>query len=130
MANRLKKQILLTLVCCLIILPATSILATTVEESLINSGKEAGFYKGEETASFSQALIVYANGLAGMLGVLYLILMMYAGYVWMNSRGNEEEVTKARKIIIWSTVGIGTILMALIISEFIIYNFYTQSKTP
>ena len=65
-----------------------------------------------------------------MLGVLYLILMMYAGYVWMNSRGNEEEVTKARKIIIWSTVGIGTILMALIISEFIIYNFYTQSKTP
>lgn len=42
----------------------------------------------------------------GLVGTVFLILMIYAGYNWMTAQGEEEKVTKAKAIIIQSIIGI------------------------
>lgn len=46
------------------------------------------------------------------LGVIFLLLMIYAGYLWMMARGNEQEVEKAKNIIIYAVIGLVVVLAA------------------
>ena len=54
-----------------------------------------------------------------LLGVVFLILMIYGGFVWMNSRGNEQDVEKAKNIIRNSIVGLLIVVAAYGITVFI-----------
>jgi len=56
----------------------------------------------------------------GLLGTIALVIMMYAGYVIMTSGGNEEEVSKGKKIMINAVIGLAIILSAFAIAQFII----------
>lgn len=46
------------------------------------------------------------------VGVIFLILMLYAGVKWMTARGEEEAVTKARKAMIAASIGLVIIVSA------------------
>ncbi len=51
------------------------------------------------------------------LGVVFLGLMMYAGFLWMMARGNEQEVEKAKNIIIYAVIGLVVVLGAYAITK-------------
>lgn len=53
------------------------------------------------------------------IGVIFLILMIYGGFLWMTAGGNEEEVKKAQSLIIAAVVGIIIISSAYLITKFI-----------
>jgi hypothetical protein len=55
----------------------------------------------------------------GLLGVFFLGLMLYGGYIWMIARGNEAEVTKAKAIIKNAIFGLIIILAAYAITAFV-----------
>ena len=50
------------------------------------------------------------NLLLGLLGTIALCLTVYAGFLWMIARGNEEDITKAKDILSGSVVGFLVIL--------------------
>lgn len=54
------------------------------------------------------------------VGVIFLLLMIYGGYLWMTARGNEEEVTKAKNLIKAAIIGLIIVLAAYAISIFVI----------
>jgi TRAP-type C4-dicarboxylate transport system permease small subunit len=54
-----------------------------------------------------------------LIGVAFFILMIYGGFIWMFARGNEQEVTKAKDIIISATIGLVIVLSAYAITRFI-----------
>lgn len=54
------------------------------------------------------------------LGALFLILMIYGGYIWMMARGNEEETNKAKSIIKNALIGLIIVLATYVISEFLL----------
>ncbi|MEK7624795.1 MAG: LamG-like jellyroll fold domain-containing protein, partial [Patescibacteria group bacterium] len=56
----------------------------------------------------------------GFLGVLALGLMLYGGFVWMTSGGNEQKISDAKKIIINGVIGLAIILSSFAITSFII----------
>jgi hypothetical protein len=56
----------------------------------------------------------------GFLGVIFLILIIYSGFLWMTAAGNEDRVKKAQKILINATVGIIIVLTAYGIATFIL----------
>ena len=62
------------------------------------------------------------------LGVVFLCLMIYAGYLWMMARGNEQEVAKAKSIIIYAVIGLVVVLAAYAITK-LVYNIWLQSIT-
>jgi len=55
----------------------------------------------------------------GFIGVLFLILMIYAGILWMTSQGNEQQVTKAKGLLINAIVGIIIVFAAYAITSFL-----------
>ena len=64
----------------------------------------------------------YLKAVLSFLGVVFLGLIIYGGYVWMDSRGNAEEAGKAKSIIINASIGLIIILASYAISEYIIRN--------
>ncbi|MCX6779632.1 MAG: hypothetical protein NT034_00410, partial [Candidatus Magasanikbacteria bacterium] len=55
----------------------------------------------------------------GLLGILAVSLMLYAGYEWMTSGGNEEQIGTAKKILLNAVIGLAIILSAYSIVAFV-----------
>ncbi len=53
------------------------------------------------------------------VGVLFLILMIYAGLTWMTAGGNLEQVKKARSLMINAILGLIVVMGAYAITAFI-----------
>lgn len=97
--------------------------ADTIIDGLSETGQTSGFAQGDATGQpavdFPTAFSNYATGLAGILSGLFLILVIYGGWLWMTARGNEEQVNKSKKIIIGAVIGIAIIVAARIIVELV-----------
>jgi len=57
------------------------------------------------------------------VGVVFLILAIYGGYLWMTARGNEDQVTKAKNTIRAAAIGLIIVLAAFAISVFVVQIF-------
>ncbi|MDO8626083.1 MAG: Ig-like domain-containing protein [Candidatus Magasanikbacteria bacterium] len=55
----------------------------------------------------------------GLLGIVLLVLILYAGYLWMTAGGNEEKIAEAKKLITNAVIGLAIILSAYAIVGFI-----------
>jgi Type IV secretion system pilin len=56
----------------------------------------------------------------GLLGLIALVIILYGGYVWMTSGGNEEKVSQAKKILSAGVVGLVIIMVSYVITSFIL----------
>ncbi len=61
-----------------------------------------------------------------ILGVLFVIFMIYAGYLWLTAAGNEQKVSKAKRIIFQSIIGLVLVIAAYTITYFIVSTFENQ----
>ena len=57
--------------------------------------------------------------LLSFVGVLFFILIIYAGVMWMTAAGNEQQVSKAKDIIIAAVIGLVIVLSAYAITNFV-----------
>ncbi|HLD81696.1 MAG TPA: pilin, partial [Patescibacteria group bacterium] len=57
--------------------------------------------------------------LLGLIGIIALSITVYAGYLWMTSAGNEEQVARAKNMLKQGVIGLLIILSALGIVTFI-----------
>jgi len=53
------------------------------------------------------------------VGVIFLILTIYAGFTWMLARGNEAEAKKAKDLMFDAVIGLIIILAAYAITAFV-----------
>lgn len=56
------------------------------------------------------------------LAILALILVIYGGFIWMLSRGNEEDVKKAKDILSGALFGLVIILASYGLTAYIFEN--------
>jgi len=56
----------------------------------------------------------------GLLGIIALGLVLYGGFLWMTSAGNEEKISRAKKILTNAVIGLIIILSAFAIVSFIL----------
>lgn len=60
------------------------------------------------------------NMMLSFIGVIFLISMIYGGFLWMTARGNDEQVNKAKNIMTTAVIGIVIIVLAYAISWFVL----------
>ncbi len=53
------------------------------------------------------------------LGVIFICLMIFAGFRWMTSAGNEEAISKAKRIMIAAIIGVVIVILAFAITTFV-----------
>lgn len=61
----------------------------------------------------------FVQGTLSFVGVIFLILMVYGGFLWMTAGGNEEHVTKAKKLIMSATIGLFIVIGAYAITYYL-----------
>jgi len=56
----------------------------------------------------------------GLLGLIALVIVLYAGFMWMTSAGNEEKISQAKKMLVAGVIGLVIILASYAITSFIL----------
>ncbi len=65
----------------------------------------------------------------GFLGILAVLIVLWAGFLWMTATGNEDQVGKAKSILIAGIIGLLIIMSAYAITTFVLEEFGTASGT-
>jgi len=94
--------------------------ATTVLKE-VGSG-DYGPYKAITAGENDLAGIVGVGiqAFLGLLGMIFLVLILYGGYNWLIARGEEEKVEKAKDTLTRATIGLIIVVGAYAITYFII----------
>ena len=93
-------------------------------DGLKNTGGKIGYETGPDSPSLENKIGKVLNIATTFLGVVFLGLMIYAGLLWMTARGNEQEVAKAKNIIIYAVIGLVVVLAAYAITQTVYWYFY------
>ena len=99
-------------------LPSNAQNLSNWKDNLEIGGTTAGYDASLETPEPFIAVIIKTA--LSFLGVLFLILMIYGGFLWMTARGNEEQVTKSKNLIIAAVIGLVIVLASYAISSFVV----------
>jgi len=63
----------------------------------------------------------------GVLGIIFLVIIIYAGFLWMTAGGDDKRVGRAKQMLINATVGLVIMLMSYAIASFIINALITAT---
>ena len=108
----------------LLIIPVVGLNASEggiLSETLRGTAQFSGYETSrvESPTFISQTIATIINYILGLMGVVFAILIIYGGWEWMTAGGNEEQVTKGKKYLINSTIGLIIILSAYTITWFV-----------
>lgn len=71
----------------------------------------------------TSSIVSRVSGIVGFLlsfiGLVFLILIIYSGVLWMTASGNEQQIQKSKNIMIWSIIGIISIFASFAIVQFV-----------
>lgn len=84
----------------------------------------AGKYKTQSSATLEERIGSMIQVFLSFLGVIFLILMLYAGFRWMTAAGEEEQITKAKDTIRAALIGLIIVLAAYALSVFVIQRLW------
>lgn len=126
MQNRYKKIIFSLAAIFFILLPQVS-LAQGLKDAFgsgspLSDVKTRAGYSDEDIGSVSGRII---NTALTMVGIVFLLLMVYAGYLWMTAQGDETKVDKALNIVKGTVIG-----LVLVMSAYAITVFVTAGLNP
>ncbi|MDA3802718.1 MAG: Ig-like domain-containing protein [Patescibacteria group bacterium] len=73
-----------------------------------------------ETQDVRVTVVRFIQLALSFLGIIAVIIILYAGFLWMTSGGNEEKIARAKKILINAVIGLVIILSAWTIATYLI----------
>lgn len=112
----------------LTILPATAMAQPDFTGELDNAGVQ--IYGSADTATIESTIAAAIQALLGFLGIVFLILIIYAGFLWMTAGGNSDRVKKARSLLLNSVIGLIIIVSAYAISDFVLQSLQDAVNNP
>ncbi len=59
----------------------------------------------------------------GLVGIVMVVLILYGGWLWMSAGGNENQIEKAKQVLINAAIGLAIILSAYGIVLFVMRLF-------
>jgi amino acid transporter len=118
--NKLFKQILI-LVCLIavLILPYFVFAGNPALDKLEQVAETEGPYADVKETTISEIAGTAVNAFLSLLGVIFIILILLAGYNWMTASGHEEKIKKAKETIWRAIIGLLIVVGAYAIWRFI-----------
>jgi len=114
-----KKIICLTLFLALVgvvFLPLTS--HAQLEKLRDIGGRGYGVTGDPESPAATAGRVI--NAALSVVGIIFLVLMLYGGYLWMTARGKEERLEKAKNTLEAAIIGLIIALAAYGITYFVV----------
>jgi len=86
-------------------------------------GDGLGGVLGEDQADPRELAGRIINFALGFLGLVALLIIIYAGFKWMTSGGSEDKIAAAKKILVAGVIGLIIILSSWALATFILSRF-------
>lgn len=122
---------LLASICLTVLLlsPVLVLAASSATNSLKFVGENGNApYMAADENKLAQIIGTIIQAMLGLLGVVFLVYMIYAGYNWMVAQGDEEKVTKAKETIQRAIIGLIVIIAAYAISIWVFDKLLTTTN--
>lgn len=121
MTKKVKQLLLLLFLTLLLSLPYFVFATTTAENSPLQKMQKVA-ESSYETAD-PNSLMTYAGQfisvILGLLGIIFICFLIYAGFSWMTAAGDADDVKKAKLTIRTSVIGLIITISAYAIWRFI-----------
>lgn len=117
----------ITLAAVFLFLANGPVLAQGSESNDLLWGGEEGSVQNSLGLGNSDPRIIVArivNVFLGFLGIIAVLLIMYAGFLWMTAGGDEAKITQAKQILTNALIGLVIVLASFGIAAFIINKFF------
>lgn len=89
-------------------------------DMMVGSDKIGGaFGEMDEPRDIKDSVIDILRIVLGFLALILTLIIMWAGYTWMTSSGNQDKISLAKKWMIRAFAGLIIILCALLIVSFV-----------
>jgi hypothetical protein len=85
-------------------------------------GNESGL---KTSRDFPQMVGAIINAFLGLLGIVLVVIVIYAGYLWMTDMGNADNVKKAKSMMVQAIIGMIILMAAYAITQFILNAVFT-----
>lgn len=102
--------------------------ALAIDTGLKNSATAAGIPTTGSGDVYSVIGTVIKAAL-GLVGIVFFVLMLYAGFIWMTAQGKADQVAKAKSMIVQAIIGLVIIFASYAITDFVLDVFLTSSTT-
>lgn len=117
MKKIIKQILILACLLTIIVLPYFVFAQNTAPLENLEKVGEGGGYAEASPTTVSEIAGTAIGAVLSLLGVVFIILIIYGGFLWMTDQGNEEQVTKAKTIIRNSIIG-----LIIVVSAYAIYK--------
>jgi uncharacterized membrane protein len=84
----------------------------------VASGEQGAYAKANEF-TFSMIIGQVVRMLLSFLGIIFVVLIIVAGFQWMTANGNQESISKAKGSLQSSIIGLIIVVSAYAVWEFI-----------
>jgi|GEM_PF-762591 len=114
---RHKKELSLLVLFLILLAPVVALAATTGEPAITKITLTDTIKK----------IVTAVLGIIGLIAVLYLI---YGGVLYLTSGGNEEQVGKAKNVILYAIIGVIIIVLSYAIVSWVFTKFFGGEIKP
>lgn len=123
------KKIFVYLICSLLFAANFSVAAAQVldpkaaEEvtgGIKNTSDSAGYVTSGGTNQIGTIVALAIKAFLGLLGIIFVYLIVLAGYNWMTAAGDEQKVEKAKDEIKRAVIGLVIVVSAYAIAYFVL----------
>ncbi|MBI2637212.1 MAG: Ig-like domain-containing protein, partial [Parcubacteria group bacterium] len=96
--------------------------AQTAGDSTQNFGLSSEFSEVavQSDRDLKSTITTIVNITLGFLGIVAVVIILYAGYLWMTASGNEERIARAKSILRNAVIGLVIIMSSWAIAAFVI----------
>ncbi len=96
--------------------------------SAVETGLSYGTYTGLGTQDLRIMIMRIIRIFLGFVGIIAILINLYAGYLWMTAGGNEQKIATAKKILTNGIIGLLIIFSAFSIVSFILSALGVQGS--
>ena len=121
----MKKSLIFALAIVFFGMTVMPVLAQTLDVGL-----NYGTFTGLGTRDLREGVMQIVRLLLGFLGIVAILLMLYGGFLWFTSAGNEEKVSQAKKVISAAIIGLVIIFISYAIAQFVINQLLVATGAP
>lgn len=93
------------------------------DSGLNQTADSGGFLTGAGAMTVDSLLARTITVVLSLIGVIFLVFVIYGGFTWMTADGKEEKIKSANTTITNSLFGLMITLSAYVISYFLINYF-------
>lgn len=72
--------------------------------------------------------VAIINFSLGLIGTVCVVLIVYAGYLWMTAGGNDDQIGKAKNILIAAIIGALIVFSAYSITRFVSKSIWNSTQ--